>query len=220
MINQKNIKKSLTISERNRELEKLYPKFRTKINVLVNRYGLKLFLSKEDIEDLFSDTMLMLIEKVSRFDPERSNFSTYMQNWNEWLFLRNLRDTKQLYKMEKTIQEQYLIDFLSMEIEQVMEMKTKDIIITLELIGKEDKRKKEETVVLSVNSEEEKFIWEAVQCLPEDKLYVLMCYYVLQHTIENIAESLSVSPTSGWVYRQRAKAINIVKNKLKEKEEN
>jgi RNA polymerase sigma factor (sigma-70 family) len=86
--------------------------------------------SEADAQDVFQETILVLLAKVPKDDFSlTSSLKTYIFAISSNLWLKRLRDSKKLLKSELSLYEKYLIDYeeAELEIEQEKQKRTASI---------------------------------------------------------------------------------------------
>lgn len=185
----------------------------TVLDYYIGRFGLRGFMSVEDIEDMRQEGMVEMLHYYKhKYDPTRAQFNTILVPRIKGFFIDYLQKQGCLRKITC----EHAIDLVSEEIENVFQSsvdETTAIVDRLHLMSGDI----QEIVVSLSDDELMNDIKFSLLALPEIKLKIILSYYLFNKSIKEISKELNYDEDSGWVYKMKKQAINKIKQQLKHK---
>lgn len=180
----------------------------------VAKYMVYKYMSKEDMEDMKSESTLFLLQTLPKFDESKNvKLSTFLGNrltgfFKDYVekFLKikyiNFSDSNK----EDWTKKPEITDNVNVENEAINLIKSIILQEYQQEFSIEDIKTTNDT--LSVLGD-----------VSDEGLYIVLGYYIFNKKIKEIAEEMGVSPTSGWVYKMKKRTLEIIKQKLNTKGE-
>ncbi len=178
----------------------------------VGRYQLSNFMSAEDLDDLRQECMVEMLSTLNRYDPSKARVNTFLTHR-----LRGfIKDYLKKQSKARKFTSKYIIEVMNDSPYDVFSASQEKISILLSNLNVSDKKIKE----LHINFTNEEDLHDIIEILPslsEDKIFIILSYYLQEKTIKEITEDLGFSLDSNYVYKLKKEAISHLKNKIKEK---
>ncbi len=182
--------------------------------IFVNRYMLRRFMSKEDIEDMKSDCIIEIINKIESYDPTKAKLGTYLGPRIKGSFKDFLRKQDTVKKGET----KYFIETFHKEIVELFSLDSKGVTVFLKNLKIPNEHLKE--ICFNISDDDSILnyhLFESLIDLPDKRIYILLGYYILDKNIKELADELDLSAKSGWIYKLKRDSLKYLKETLTER---
>jgi len=183
-------------------------------NSFVHTHRLKAFLSKEDLEDMKQDCYVEMIEVVNnKFKPCKGyKLSTYLTPRITGFMKDHIGN---ILKRQEPDNE-FAIEIFASKIRSMVDLPQQQISLEVEKLGLTNCQI--EDLMLDLSRYENGYeIVESLAKLPEACLTVILGYYILRQSIQELSVQYGFSSEAGWLYKIKREGIEMLKRTLKEK---
>jgi len=182
--------------------------------VFVNKYYLKRYMSKEDLEDMKSDVMIEMIHAIDRFDPSKSKLSTFLSPRLKGAFKDCIRKESKIREKEIKL----FLEKVSNDLDEALSAEPQKISECLKNFHITDAQYKD--ICIEISEDDvilNHHLFDSLLQLPEKRVYIILGYFILDKSIKEIADDLNLSASSGWVYKLKRQSVEHLKEILKTK---
>ena len=183
-------------------------------NTFVKQHKLRSFMSREDLEDMKQECLIEMIKVVDeKFDPSRGyRLATYLgPRINGFM-----KDYIGLLVKHREPDNEVAVELFTARISHVVRMPKPQVQAEIDKLNLGDDQVKD--LMLDLAHFKDGFeIVEALTSLPDSSLTVILGYYVLNQSIQELSEQHGFDPGAGWLSKIKREGIETLKQILREK---
>ena len=208
--NPKNVKKNPNLLDKITRQEYIEDGLKT-LNYLFNRFvtshRLFQYMSKEELEDMKQDAVIEMINTIDKFEPERG------------LMLTTYITPRIIGFFKDFLKQRARICVINMDITTVSpNCLAYEPLFNEQIIAYFNELNLSETDIKNIwfNITDQLATYQilnAISTLPDNKIYLLLSYYIYHKKIQDIVKDLGFK-SSGWVYRMKRDAIKHLRKQL------
>lgn len=178
------------------------------------KYSLYKRMSKEDLDDLMQDCTVEMIRAVDRFDEKRGvKLTTYLNPRIRGCLTDAMRKLSKELAMRQPAMMDLSVDFVRGEIDNIMSLDKDQAYIKLEKLNLSEDHIQD--IIIDISSDGQSYeIFDSLTLLPDVRIYIILCYYVMNKSIKEISKELGFNPDTGWIYRLKREGIEKLKELL------
>lgn len=202
----------MNIKQRNDLVVKSLGTIYNEVYRFVGQYGLRRFMSQEEVEDMRSSCVLHMIPVIGKFNINKNaKLKTYVCTRSKWFLLDYIKKEWKIKKLETD----YAVEKVASKVNEVFilsEKQAEKMFSSYSLTS--DNVKELYAQMCDVGLFPNQELFNAMNKLSNKRIYVLLSFYVLNKSVKEISNQLGLSETSGWVYRMRKYCIEHLQEQL------
>jgi len=168
------------------------------------------YLSTEELEDIKQSAYLKMLETVKRYDIKRgTKLSTFLTPRIMWFFIDCLRKITKERRADAEIR----VGIVFNESIESQEQAGKQLFISFDFVETQDTILKDFSFLIDDNDENAEVI-DCICSLPQERVYLLLEYYIKEKPIKEISEELGYDIGSGWIYKLKEKTLDNLRQNL------
>lgn len=181
-------------------------------NKSIAKYFLNSYMSKEDLQDMRQECYIEMLSVIKRYDPKKAKLGTYLTpRINGYI-----KDYIEKYNKNKYPDDELAVELLEAKILRVKNMTERQITVELDNLHITDYSVK--SLLLDLSSCEDAYeVFDALFSLQNQRLSVILGYYVLNHSMKDLTTHKGLSTTSNRLYQIKKDGIEKLKQILREK---
>jgi len=178
----------------------------------IKKFSLRSIMSQDDIEDMEQEGMYEMLKCIQKYNPDIAKFSTYVAPRIKGAYISYIQNEGYL----RSVRSDKMIELLSEEIGTIFDTPDDDtdtIIDKLHLLEDDI-----DAIIRSMNDDDTMHeIRQSFAALPSVKLRIIISYYLLNKSVKDISRECGYQEDSGWIYKMKRQAVNLIQQKLKSK---
>jgi len=175
----------------------------------VNTHRLRLYKSAEDLEDMRQECYIEMLARLPKFKPDRGALSTFLSPRIVGFVKDQLKKDKRLRKKET----KYHQTRIRSQFVDILQLDKQGAVVYLSNLNIPDSEI-ENLIIDIADLDESQNLLDSFCSLSDTRLYIIICYFLLDKRIEEISSALNFAVDSGWVHRIKREGIKILQQEL------